>query len=228
MNRINGDLKTLMIKSYGKAALAILISTIFAFLITSNRMIAMAYVNVMTLGGVLPSWLSSAIIFILLMTLMNRMYRAKSTGMVILYFIIISIFFSGTITALLLSYSIGKIAFIFGVTIIYFLSLGLFAMITNKDFTKLSNVMFIALISLVIVSIIAMFFSFTGLELILTIGSLIIFTIYTIIDHQYMVREAQHGDRYGDNYTRVSYQYGLNLYIDFINLLTSIMRITNN
>lgn len=105
-------------------------------------------------------------------------------------------------------------------TIFMFLGLGFLGYVAiKKDLGFMGKFLLFALIILIAVSIIGIFFSSHMLQLIIAIGGIAIFSLYTLYDFN----RIQHDNIKRDETTG----YALNLYLDFINLFLSILRLVN-
>lgn len=104
-----------------------------------------------------------------------------------------------------------------GVTFILFFGLAFYAQRTTRDFLQFGTVLFFGLIGLVLMSIVGMFVQATMLQIAIATGGIFIFGGYVLYDIQLMragyISEAE-----------IPLMV-LNLFLDFINLLISILRI---
>lgn len=136
-------------------------------------------------------------------------------------------FVSGlTFSVFFLAFEISSILYLFGLTSILFGGLSLVGYVTKKDLTKIGNFLLFGLLISIIISIFNIFiFKSSGLDLILTIISLVIFLGLTIYDMQKIKR---HYVAYRENEEMLNKAaiYGaLELYLDFINILIKLLRL---
>lgn len=226
MTQTQKNLKTLMTKTYLKTFLAILVSGVFSLILYSTPAIAQPIFAVLTMGG--RPILSFIFVMALLIFMMTKLQTTTSKNTALFLFVLLSMFFGTTLTVYLMYYGVGFVFKIFFVTSLYFLILAIYSFATEKDFTKMGNVLFGALIALIVVSLVNLFLGMPMLDTILAFATLVIFTFYTIYDHQQIVNEAIRGDRNHDNFELVSYSYAMALYLDFLNLLQALLRIFGN
>lgn len=112
----------------------------------------------------------------------------------------------------------GMVTGVLVLTIFMFLGLGFLGYVAiKKDLGFMGKFLLFALIILIAVSIIGIFFSSHMLQLILAIGGIAIFSLYTLYDFN----RIQHDNIRSEETTG----YALNLYLDFINLFLSILRL---
>lgn len=93
----------------------------------------------------------------------------------------------------------------------------LYTFITKNDFMKYSTIMFWILIALVLVSLVNLFLGSSLLSLVISWISIIVFSIFIIIDTQEVL------------YTDIEpLDAAMNLYLDIINIFVSLLNILSN
>lgn len=113
----------------------------------------------------------------------------------------------------------GMVAGVLVLTIVMFIGLGFLGFVAiKKNLGFMGKFLFFALILLIAVSIIGIFFSTYMLQLILAMAGIAIFSLYTLYDFN----RIQHDNISSDETTG----YALNLYLDFINLFLDLLRLT--
>jgi len=112
----------------------------------------------------------------------------------------------------------------------FFISAGMFGAMavigatTKRDLTKIGSILYMALIGLVIASIVNIFLGSSTLGWIMSLAGVIIFSGFTAYDMQKLVDIAQAED--GSEWAKKSSVIGaLTLYLDFINLFLSLLRL---
>lgn len=221
---IRERVETLQEKTYSKTLVAILISAVVSLLptvFTPFRNLFMSYQTFINEHILL----SALLIIGSLVFLTNRMHKAKTKKESLIWFIALPAFLGFTSSGIFFIYSSSSIVSVFLLTSIYFLMLVLFSKFTKVDFTKYTGVLFISLVTIIIVSVIGLFLALPFLQLILSIASIIVFSFYTIHDHQELVAYAKKGDLDKDGFSKVSYMFAISLYLDFINLFLNLLRI---
>ncbi|MFN7160273.1 MAG: Bax inhibitor-1 family protein [Candidatus Gracilibacteria bacterium] len=96
-----------------------------------------------------------------------------------------------------------------------FAAAGLWGWITKKDLSSLGGILFVSVIGIILISVLNMFLQTNILEMIASIMGIIVFTVYTAYDIQNIK------ERYPDE---MFLSAAMGLYLDFINLFTSILR----
>lgn len=104
-----------------------------------------------------------------------------------------------------------------GGTAIVTFSCGLYAMVTKRDFSSIGGALFGILLAVIVVSIVNMFLQLPMLTLIISVVTLILFSVYLIFDVQQVVNGGE------DNYILAT----LNIYLDILNIFMSLLQILN-
>jgi FtsH-binding integral membrane protein len=133
-----------------------------------------------------------------------------------------------TLSVIFLRYSQGSIATTFLVTAGMFGAMSVYGMVTKTDLTRVGNILFMALIGLIIASVVNMFWANSMMYWIITYAGVIIFTGLTAYDTQRLrnIAIATSGD--AALAARLSISGALMLYLDFINLFLYMLRLLGN
>ncbi|KAF3913588.1 hypothetical protein ABW20_dc0108496 [Dactylellina cionopaga] len=106
------------------------------------------------------------------------------------------------------------------ITAVVFAGLTLFALQTKYDFTQWQGILFTSLWILVGAGFISMFFSHgSGFEMVYSVGAVVIFSGYVLVDTQLIMRHFTPDEEVAA---------AISLYLDIINLFINILRILNN
>ena len=100
--------------------------------------------------------------------------------------------------------------------------MSIFGYTTNQDLSKIGNILFMALIGLIIASVVNIFTHSSTLDWIISIAGVIIFVGLTAWDTQQIKRMAQVMP--ADQIGRLATLGALSLYLDFINLFLYLLR----
>ena len=119
-------------------------------------------------------------------------------------------------------YTMTSIAKTFFITAGTFGAMSIFGYTTNQDLSKIGNILFMALIGLVIASVVNIFTHSSTLDWIISIAGIIIFVGLTAWDTQQIKRMAQVMP--ADQVGRLATLGALSLYLDFINLFLYLLR----
>lgn len=140
-------------------------------------------------------------------------------------FILYAILSGTTLSVIFFVYQLLSIFSIFIATAIMFWLLALYGKRTNKDLTKAGRIAIFGLIGLIIVSIINIFIINSWLDMIVSWIGVIIFTVLIAYDVQKLKRLGESEASFGITPQNMAILGALTLYLDFINLFLSLLRI---
>ena len=126
-----------------------------------------------------------------------------------------------------LIYTGGSIARVFLITAVTFGSMSLYGYTTKRDLTGMGSFLFMGLIGLIVASLVNLFFASSAMSFALSVISVLIFTGFTAYDTQ-AIKETYYE---GDGSTVMGHKAimgALRLYLDFINLFLSLLRLFGN
>ncbi|MDP1802350.1 MAG: Bax inhibitor-1/YccA family protein [Bacteroidota bacterium] len=205
-----------------------------AMVLTTLSAIVFAYVPQLTslllepneFGGFAPSTLAyvvmfAPLLFVLAMSFgINKMSLPVLIGTFVAYSIINGISFS----FIFFVYNIGSIYKVFLSTAGLFALMAIAGYTTKTDLTKMGSLLMIGLIGIVIASLINLFMRSPGMDYIISIIGVIIFTGLTAYDVQ---KIKNIGEQAGDSTESRKYAVmgALTLYLDFINLFLFLLRL---
>jgi uncharacterized protein len=124
-------------------------------------------------------------------------------------------------------YTAGSIAQVFFITAGAFGALSLYGYTTKRDLTGLGSFLFMGLIGLIIASLVNLYFQSGMMSLVLSAISVLIFTGLTAYDTQKIKEMYFDGDDVAVM-GRKAIMGALSLYLDFINLFLSLLRLFGN
>jgi len=162
--------------------------------------------------------------FGLVMAVAGAVQRISANVATIL-FLIYSALNGITLSGLFLMYANVTLGGTFLVTAATFGAVSLWGMTTRTDLTRFGNILFMALIGLVLASIVNIFFANSTLYWLVTYGGVILFTALAAYDTQRLKYLAVQTS--GDHAAAARYSVvgALMLYLDFLNLFLFLLRI---
>ena len=160
-------------------------------------------------------WLVSAI---------NRISSNMAIGLFLLYSALNGL----TLSVLLLIYTGASVATTFFITAGTFGAMSAYGYFTKKDLTSWGNLLFMALIGLIIASLVNIFLQSSGLYWILTYAGVLIFVGLTAYDTQKIKKMSLELDIETEEGRKGAIMGALALYLDFINLFILLLRIFGN
>ena len=151
----------------------------------------------------------------------NKMSVATATIMLIVYSALNGV----TLSFIFVVYSLGSIAKTFFITTGMFGVMALVGATTKRDLSKLGSILFMALIGLIIASLVNIFLRSSGLDWVISLIGVVLFTALTAYDVQRVKQLAAESDLYDDTQVgRLAVISALSLYLDFINLFLYLLR----
>jgi len=139
-------------------------------------------------------------------------------------FMAFSTLFGISISYIFKVYEVGSIVNVFLSTCSLFGIMAAVGYFTKTDLTKLGNILMIGLIGIVVASLINLFMQSGTMGYIISVIAVIIFTGLTAYDMQKIKNMLQDNDG-SESYKKLALWGALDLYLDFINLFLSLLRI---
>ncbi len=206
-------------KVYGWMSLALAITAVVAmFTASTPAMQQLIFGNRFVLIGLFIGE-------ILLVTFISGIIGNISGALATLLFVAYSILNGLTLSAIFLIYTGASISSTFFATAATFGAMSLYGYTTKKDLTTWGNILFMALIGLVIASLVNMFVSSEALYWIITYAGIIIFVGLVAYDTQKLKEMSLAGFQSADAERKGAILGALALYLDFINLFLMLLRL---
>lgn len=205
--------------TYGWMALALLISGVTALFTAQNT----AMLKMLFSGRAIGYWIL-AIGEIALVWWLSASIRKISTTVASIAFIAYSVINGITLSSIFFVYTSGSIALCFGVCAVMFALMSLYGMITKTNLASAGKYMGMAVIGIIIASLINLLLKSGTIDWILSLVTVVLFTGLTAYDSQKMLAAANQADG-SDMFKKASIIGALELYLDFINIFLSLLRL---
>lgn len=160
-------------------------------------------------------WMVSAI---------NRISSNMAIGLFLLYSALNGL----TLSVLLLIYTGASVATTFFITAGTFGAMSAYGYFTKKDLTSWGNLLFMALIGMIIASVVNIFWHNSALYWLVTYAGVLIFVGLTAYDTQKIKKMSLELDIESEEGRKGAIMGALALYLDFINLFILLLRIFGN
>ncbi len=173
---------------------------------------------------------NSAIFWVLLIAEIGLVFYISARIMKISFatattlFMLYSVLNGLTLSVLFALYTKASIASAFFVTAGTFGVMSLYGYFTKRDLSSLGNILFMALIGLIIATVVNIFFFSETFYWVITYAGVLIFVGLTIYDTQ-KIKRALEGMEINETSQKLALLGALTLYLDFINLFLYILRI---
>ncbi len=156
--------------------------------------------------------------------LINKVSANVATGMFVVYSAMTGL----VLSTLFLRYTAESIGSVFFITAGTFAIVSVYGYVTKTDLTKIGNLLFMALIGIIIASIVNLFLQSSAVYWIVTYVGVVIFVGLIAYDTQRLKRMANGIGQDGEVQTKSAVVGALSLYLNFINLFLSLLRIFGN
>lgn len=215
----NGVFKALMRKVYLWMTLALAITGITAAgVANSPNLLSLIYSNSMVMWVMIIAELG-------LVFYVSARIDKLSIGTATLLFALYSVLNGAMLSSIFLLYSTAIISKVFFITAGTFGATAFYGYVTKKDLSSLGNILFMALIGLIIATLVNLFMKSAMFDLILSYIGVIIFVGLTAWDSQKIKDMMSVQQDAGEGAQKLALIGALSLYLDFINLFLYLLRI---
>lgn len=145
-----------------------------------------------------------------------------------LMFIAYSVINGALLSSIFIIYTMESIGQVFFITAGTFGAMALIGYTTKKDLTGLGQILFMALIGLLIATVVNIFVGSSGLQTIISYVGVLIFVGLTAYDSQKIKMMLYEQDSTSESAQKLALLGSLTLYLDFINLFIYLLRIFGN
>jgi FtsH-binding integral membrane protein len=209
-------LKDYMVGVYRNMSIALLITGIVAYIFGNTSLI-----NIVMTPPLNIIIMLAPLLFVIFFSVKINSLSAEQARS---YLFLFSFIMGMSLSAIFLVYTKTSIVRTFLVTSATFGGMSLYGYTTKKDLTAMGSFLMMGLIGLIIASIINLFLKSTGMQFMLSLLGVVIFTGLTAYDVQKIKRLYFYFAETGQVVEKVAIMGALNLYLDFINLFLSLLR----
>lgn len=212
------DVSRFLSRVYGWMSFGLVISAVTAYVVSAD-----ASLWRMFLSG--PGLMISIILQFALVIGLSWGIRKMSVGMATACFLLYSFVTGITLSSIFLVYSLGTIGQVFAITAGTFGAMAIYGFTTKRDLTGMGSFMLMGLFGVIIASLVNIFLKSSALNFVMSLISVVIFSGLTAWDVQKLKAIGASGDINSDEAHKLSVLGALTLYLDFINLFLSLLRI---
>ena len=211
--------RTLMKNVYWWMALALVVTGLSAFYTASSpRLLEAIFGSGLFIGLII----AELIMVIILSARINKM-SFVAAGIV---FVIYSIVNGLTLSSILIVYTMESVASTFFITAGTFAAMAIVGTVTKKDLSSIGQILFMALIGLILATIVNIFLKSSMMSYIISYVGVAVFVGLTAYDAQKIKNLIhQYGTDLSDDNMKLALMGSLSLYLDFINLFLYLLRI---
>ncbi|MED8693084.1 Bax inhibitor-1/YccA family protein [Escherichia marmotae] len=216
-------LQTYMAQVYGWMTVGLLLTAFVAwYAANSAAVMELLFTNRIFLIGLVIAQLALVIV-------LSAMIQKLSAGVTTMLFMLYSALTGLTLSSIFIVYTAASIASTFVVTAGMFGAMSLYGYTTKRDLSGFGNMLFMALIGIVIASLLNFWLKSEALMWVVTYIGVIVFVGLTAYDTQKLKNMGEQIDtRDTSNLRKYSILGALTLYLDFINLFLMLLRIFGN
>lgn len=214
--------------SYMFGALAV--SGIIAYMAGTPEFMLKYFYTPTATGGMAPTLLYYIVAFapVGLGLLIQMAYRRLSMGVLMLAFLGYAALMGLSLSVILVIYSPSAVAITFFITAGAFGAMAFIGYTTKTDLTKMGSLLYMAFIGIVIASVANWFIGSEMIDYIISIIGVFVFTGLTAYYMQKLKGASQDVSLSGLERNKLALVGGLILYIMFINLFLSLLRLLGN
>lgn len=206
-------------KVYGWMAIGLALTGAVSYLVASSpAILQIIYGNKLVFWGLV---IGELLMVGYLAAAVTRMSAATATLVYMLYAVVNGL----TLSGIFLIYTSTSIVGTFLITAGTFAAMSAYGYFTKQDLTKAGNLLFMALIGLVIASVVNIFFRNPIMYWIITYAGILIFVGLTAYDTQKIKEMNIIGNEGTEEDHKEAIMGALTLYLDFINLFLYLLRL---
>ena len=224
---VDEGLRQYMIKIFNYMGAGLCITALAAWLTVNTPLLGLMYnVNAATHSASLSAigWLVLLAPLAMVFGFNAMMTRANSSKLRLMFFAF-SFLMGMSCANILLAYSGESITRVFLITAATFGGMGLYGYTTKRDLTGIGSFMYMGLWGIIIASIVNLFMQSTGLYYAVSYISVAVFVGLTAYDMQKLKALYYGVSSDEESRHKVAISGALNLYLDFINLFLSLLRL---
>ncbi len=202
---------------YGWMALALVISGAAAYYTVRNQ----ALLRMLFVGhGYLVLFLAEIALVWLLSASIRRISAATATVAFVAYSVLNGL----TLSSIFLVYRLGVIYRVFFISAALFAAMTVYGMVTRSDIRSAGRYLMMGIIGIMIASVVNFFLRSSTFDWLLSVATVIVFTGLTAYDSNKMLAVANRADG-SEVFKKAAIIGALELYIDFINIFLSLLRL---
>jgi FtsH-binding integral membrane protein len=232
---LDAGLRAYMLRVYNWMSSGLLLTGIVAYAIAHTGAMDAFYPLVQTMSGRMmrqPTALAYIAMFAPLgfvLVLSFGVNRLSTTTVQALFWLFCGAM-GASLTSIFVVYTGESIVRVFFITAATFAATSLYGYTTKSDLTKMGSFMMMGLFGIIIASLVNIFLGSTGLQFVISIAGVLVFTGLTAYDTQRIkATYAQYAYAEGtDQAGKRSVYDALSLYLNFINLFMMLLQLTGN
>lgn len=215
--RVDAGLRAFMQRVFSMMGLGLAVTGVVAYFVANTPALAQAVL------GTNLFWLLMIATIAIPLTLGAAIHRLSTTTASALFWTYATLM-GLSLSGVFFAYTGESITRIFLISAALFGSMALYGYTTQRDLSAWGSFLFMGLMGVVLASVVNLFLGSSPLQMALSVVSVLVFTGLTAYDVQ-MLREFYHPNISEEGLTRISILGALRLYLDFINIFLSLLRL---
>ena len=223
---VDEGLRQYMIKIFNYMGIGLCITAFAAWIVANTPLLGLLYnINqeAQTVSLSVLGWVVLLAPLAMVFGFNSMMMRASSSALRLMFFAF-SFVMGMSCANILLMYSGESITRVFLITAATFGAMSLYGYTTKRDLTSIGSFLYMGLWGVIIASLVNIFMKSTGLYYAISYISVVVFVGLTAYDLQ-KLKSLYYSISDEESHTKVAISGALNLYLDFINLFLSLLRI---
>lgn len=210
-----------MQKVYGWMAVALVISGGMAYYVATDPTLF----NLILSRGLFTTLIIVELVLVIALSwLLHRLNAFMATVFFVLYSLVTGL----TLSVIFLAYQFNSIVSIFASTAMIFAAMSIYGYTTRRDLTGVGTLAMFGLFGIIIAAVINIFVGNGMVDTIIAGIGVIVFVVLTAYDTQKIKAMSVMGLEGTDEGRKVAIRGALMLYLDFINLFLSLLRLFGN
>lgn len=219
---VEGTIASVYKNMFGWMAAALGLSALSAYVVIDRIYASEAFANAFFSSSAM--WIMAIASFAMVFILSGALHKLSMTSASLL-FALYSVLMGAWIAPVLLIYTAESVTQVFLITAGTFGGMAVYGHITSRDLSKLGSILMMALIGIIIASLVNIFMHSSGMSLIISYISVVIFCGLTMYDVQKFKNIIYNYGQADDQIRKIALLGALNLYMDFLNLFLYLLRI---
>lgn len=219
---VEGTIASVYKNMFGWMAAALCLSALSAYVVIDRIYASEAFANAFFSSSAM--WIMAIASFAMVFILSGALHKL-SMSTASLLFALYSVLMGAWIAPVLLIYTAESVTQVFLITAGTFGGMAVYGHITSRDLSKLGSILMMALIGIIIASLVNLFMHSSGMSLIISYISVVIFCGLTMYDVQKFKNIIYNYGQADDQIRKIALLGALNLYMDFLNLFLYLLRI---
>ena len=201
---------------YGWMAGALAVSGVIAMTVLSSEALVSAAIRLY-----IPLIIAELLVVVALSALVQRMSATVAAGAFLFYAALTGV----TFAPILLLYTGASVANVFFVTAGTFTSMAVFGAVTKRDLTGMGSFLMMGVVAILIAAVVNLFLASNALQFAISLVGALVFTGLTAYDVQKFKSLGYMGFSNPEQRRKTALIGALNLYLNFINLFLSLLRL---